>query len=78
MIFIAHRGNLNGPNSIDENKPDYLLEAINKGYYVETDLWVIDNKLFLGHDKPQYEINIDFLLNIKDKLFCHCKNIFTF
>jgi hypothetical protein len=75
MIFIAHRGNLNGPNSIDENKPDYLLEAINKGYYVETDLWVIDNKLFLGHDKPQYEINIDFLLNIKDKLFCHCKNI---
>jgi hypothetical protein len=75
MIYIAHRGNLNGPDSKNENKPEYLLEAISKGFYVETDLWIIDNVLYLGHDKPDYKIEVTFLLNIKEKLFCHCKNI---
>lgn len=75
MILIAHRGNMNGPNPVEENKPEYLLKAIEKGYHVETDLWYIDDKLYLGHDEPQYEIEIEFLLSIKDKLFCHCKNI---
>ena len=39
-------------------------------------MWFVENKLYLGHDDiPQYEIHIVFLLKIKDKLFCHCKNI---
>jgi hypothetical protein len=75
MIYIAHRGNLNGPNPIDENKPEYLLNAIKNGFHVETDLWLIDDSLYLGHDNAEYKIEIDFLLKIKDKLFCHCKNI---
>ena len=75
IIYIAHRGNVSGKNKIEENKPEYLLNAINKGYFVETDMWLINNKLYLGHDSPTYEIKIDFLLEIKDKLFCHCKNI---
>jgi len=75
MIYIAHRGNILGPNKEMENKPEYLMDAIKKNFFVETDLWFINNKFFLGHDEPQYEINIEFLLNIKDKLFCHCKNI---
>ena len=75
MIYIAHRGNLNGPNPNDENKPDYIINAIRKGFYVETDLWIIYDELFLGHDCPQYKIDIEFLLNVKDFLFCHCKNI---
>ena len=79
MIVIAHRGNINGPDKEKENNPDYLLEAIDKGYYVEADLWILlsenKEKLYLGHDEPQYEIEIEFLLNIKNKLFCHCKNI---
>jgi hypothetical protein len=75
MIYIAHRGNLNGPNPQNENKPEYLLEAVSNGFHVETDLWIIDNALYLGHDCPEYKIELDFLLNIKEKLFCHCKNI---
>jgi hypothetical protein len=75
MLYIAHRGNINGPDSINENKPDYLLDAIAKGFYIETDLWVIDDILYLGHDYAQYKIDFDFLINIKDKLFCHCKNV---
>ena len=75
MKLIAHRGNINGPNPKLENKPDYLLEAIRCGYNVETDLWKIDDNLYLGHDSPEYEIDIQFLLSIKDNLYCHCKNI---
>tara|TARA_B100001057_G_scaffold417237_1_gene435738 strand:+ start:35 stop:478 length:444 start_codon:yes stop_codon:yes gene_type:complete len=75
MKIIAHRGNIYGPDKENENKPEYLMKAINKNLYVELDLWKIDNKLFLGHDKPQYKILIDFLLKHKEKIFCHCKNI---
>ena len=30
------------------------------GYYVEIDVWFIDEKLYLGHDYPQYETNLSF------------------
>tara|TARA_B110000008_G_C16735623_1_gene470513 strand:- start:484 stop:684 length:201 start_codon:yes stop_codon:yes gene_type:complete len=64
MIIIAHRGNIYGPNKENENKPEYLIKAITNNLYVELDLWKIDNELFLGHDNPQYKINIDFLLKL--------------
>ena len=75
MIIIAHRGNINGSDPKNENKPEYLLNAIKLDYYIELDLWLIDERLFLGHDEPQYEIKLSFLINLKDKIFCHCKNI---
>ena len=58
MKYIAHRGNLNGPNRLLENKPDYLNVALSLGYDVEVDVWFIDGKFFLGHDRPDYEIDI--------------------
>ena len=75
MKLIAHRGNINGPNPIDENKPSYIMLALEKGYDCEIDVRLIDNKLYLGHDSPQYHIEIDFLLNNSSKLWIHCKNI---
>lgn len=75
MIIIAHRGNINGPDKKNENKPEYLIKAIDNNLYVELDLWKIENELFLGHDNPQYKIDIDFLLKYKEKIFCHCKNL---
>ena len=75
MILIAHRGNINGPNKLNENKPDYILETIKLGYDCEIDVWKINNNLLLGHDKPDYEINLDFLLDNCSKLWIHCKNI---
>jgi hypothetical protein len=75
MKLIAHRGNLNGPNSIDENKPEYILDSIYRGFDCEIDVRFINNELFLGHDSPQYKISIDFLLNNSDKFWIHCKNI---
>tara|TARA_Y100001937_G_scaffold18642_1_gene25680 strand:- start:31638 stop:32069 length:432 start_codon:yes stop_codon:yes gene_type:complete len=73
QILIAHRGNINGKYPDRENSPEYLMEAISKGYSVEADVWASQNELFLGHDKIQYKTTIDFLKN--DKIWCHCKNI---
>jgi len=73
--LIAHRGNINGPNIKEENKPEYLIKTINKGFFVELDLWYLDDKLYLGHDNPEYMIDYSFLFKNKDKMFIHCKNI---
>lgn len=73
MIFIAHRGNTKGPQPSNENKPSYINDALSKGHYVEVDVWLKGNKLYLGHDCPQYEISINFLKG-NDRLVCHAKN----
>jgi len=73
MFYIAHRGNLNGPNPKRENHPDYLMKAINQGFDVELDVWLIDGKFILGHDAPQYEVEKGFLCN--GFMWCHAKNI---
>jgi|APSaa5957512622_1039677.scaffolds.fasta_scaffold176461_2 glycerophosphoryl diester phosphodiesterase len=74
MIIIAHRGNIAGPNPARENHPDYITEAVERGYHVEVDVWYTKTgELFLGHDMPQYEVSPEFLTN--DKFFCHAKNI---
>jgi hypothetical protein len=73
MLLISHRGNLNGSNSVLENSPEYILLALNKGYDVEIDVWFHKNNFYLGHDKPLYKINKNFLIN--KKFWCHAKNI---
>jgi hypothetical protein len=72
MILISHRGNLTGKNVEKENHPDYINIALKIGFDVEIDLWLINDKLYLGHDSPQYETNLEYLKN--DKLWVHCKN----
>lgn len=76
MILIAHRGNINGPCSKRENSPSYLLEAVDKGFYAEVDIWFVANKLYLGHDKPQYLTTLLFISN--PMFICHAKNIEAF
>jgi hypothetical protein len=73
MILISHRGNLNGRIPDKENSPSYIESAIQKGFDVEIDVWYSNGNWFLGHDEPQYPININFLKN--SKLWCHAKNI---
>jgi len=72
MILISHRGNISSIDEQTENSPDYIIRAICLGYFVEIDLHVLGEDLFLGHDKPTYKIDKDFLDNFK--LFVHCKN----
>ena len=75
MILYSHRGNINGPSSV-ENKPSYILSAVNDGFHVEIDIYYQDEKYYLGHDEAQYEIDESFLEN--PKFICHAKNPVSF
>ena len=75
MILIAHRGNIEGPNIQKENSIEYIDNALKLGYDVEIDIWFINDKLFLGHDYPQYNISLQYLLDRKNSLWIHCKNL---
>jgi len=77
MKQIAHRGNIDGLNPLEENRPEYIEEAIAKGYDVEIDIRydIFDKKLYLGHDEPQYDISWFWLGKYVNNLWIHCKNI---
>ena len=75
MIFIAHRGNLNGPCPEKENHPTYLEQSINAGYHVEIDLRYENDTFCLGHDYAQYEIEFSWLLTHYKRLWIHCKDL---
>ena len=57
MLKIAHRGNLYGPDPERENTIEVISEALALGYDVEIDIWLVDGKLYLGHDEPTYLID---------------------
>ena len=73
MIWIAHRGNVDGRNPDQENHPDALQRARKRGFDVELDVWWTGNGWALGHDGPRYEVAPEFLL--QPGLWCHAKNI---
>lgn len=72
MKIISHRGNLNGRDPTRENSPKFVIEAVERGFDVEVDVWFVDSKYYLGHDEPQYEVTIDWLKGLP--LWCHAKN----
>lgn len=74
MKLIAHRGNTSGRDPENENNPNHVIHAINKGFDSEIDIWCHDG-LYSGHDEAQYDIDLDFLLEYHDSLWIHCKNI---
>lgn len=74
MILISHRGNTSDIITSKENTTSYIDQTINLGYHVEIDVRFIDNKIFLGHDTPDEEISLDWLLSRKNVLWIHTKN----
>lgn len=76
MFLISHRGNIDGLNPDKENHPDYITSAAKNHFNVEIDIRLVDNKWFLGHDLPQYEVAEDFVQNMANYgiLWCHAKN----
>jgi len=75
MILIAHRGNIFGPNSFEENSPKYIDKALQQGYNAEVDIWFVNKELYLGHDVPQYKISKNWIQKRQKKLWVHAKNI---
>ncbi len=81
-LIIAHRGLVNGPDKDKENTLTAFLSARSQGFDVEIDVWYDNYKLYIGHDTPMYETDIETLQNISrssiDDLshaWIHCKNI---
>lgn len=72
MLLIAHRALLDGKKD-GENHPDQIEYCLKHNLDVEIDVWYEDDSFWLGHDKPLYRIEIDFLH--KPGLWIHCKNI---
>jgi hypothetical protein len=73
MKLISHRGNLVGPEPSKENTITFIQDAIDQGYDVEIDVRLIDG-LYLGHDQPDYRVDLAWLLERKDRLWVHTKN----
>ena len=71
-VLISHRGNTSGPQPDKENTVSYIEDALKKGYHCEVDVCKFDGKQFyLGHDKPQESVSINFLRD--NQLWCHAK-----
>jgi hypothetical protein len=72
MLYISHRGYINGPNNDLENNPEQINNLINKKISIEIDVFFFKNSFYLGHDEPTYQVKPEFLVN--DYLWCHAKN----
>ena len=79
MKLIAHKGNVNGPDSLKENTPEQIEWFIENGYDVEIDVRYSPekDKFYLGHDDLQHEINWWWLAGKQKNLWIHCKDLFT-
>jgi hypothetical protein len=76
MKLISHRGNLNGPNPKNENTIGAIESAIALGFDVEIDLWLTsDGDWKLGHDYGLVKVDISWLVDIRESLWIHCKNV---
>ena len=79
MKLIAHRANIDGPNSDTENNPKQIQKCIEDGYDVEIDVRYDPKteRLWLGHDEPQYAVTWWWLAGRSKHLWIHCKDITT-
>jgi len=73
MIYISHRGNLNGVNPELENSPVYIDKAIINGFDCEIDLRMKDHIPHLGHDTPDYAITAEWICKRRQHLWIHVK-----
>ena len=62
-------------NPLNENTEKQIKLAIKEGFDVVVDVWVKSNKIYLGHDEPQYKIPYKFLVKYANYLWIHCKNL---
>ena len=76
MLIIAHRGLTDGPDEALQNTPDQVLAALGQGFDAEIDVWYQQGQYFLGHDKPLYPVDWQWLS--QPNLWIHCKNLPAF
>ena len=74
---ICHRGNIHGSQKELENNFGVLIQRAIQGHCVEVDVWYHEHNLWLGHDKPEYKITLEWLASSKKRLI-HAKDGKTF
>ena len=77
MKIISHRGNTDGPDPKNENSLKHIEKAIFLGFDVEIDLWFneTERSFLLGHDSGITKVDLSWILEKKDYLWVHCKNL---
>jgi hypothetical protein len=71
MIYISEYGNINEKHVDKENNPDYIVHAINAGFFVKVNVWLIEDCIHIGKIHAQYVISDEFIHEYKNKLwFC--------
>ncbi len=73
MIYISHRGNIDGVDPTRENRLDYIEDAIGMGFDCEIDLRIKNGEPHLGHDTPDYRVTAEWLKENKNRLWIHVK-----
>jgi glycerophosphoryl diester phosphodiesterase len=75
MIFISHRGNLNGVNSDKENTIPYIEECLSQGFDCEVDIRMRDDGVpCLGHDSPDHPVTEQWIRKNAEWLWIHVKD----
>lgn len=75
-LKIAHRALVNGPDKRLENDIATIVHRCSNGLYSEIDIWYVNSKWYIGHDSPEEEIALEYL--ISPYLFIHAKNVDAF
>lgn len=75
-LLISHRGNRRGMNTDKENSLEYVKEALDEGFFVMVDVWLVGGShVALGHDRPKHPVDLEFL---KDKrIVCRARSLQT-
>ena len=74
MKLISNRGNITGISE-EQNKPEYMEKALELGYDVKTDLWLVENMLYTGDNEPMYKLDLEWLEKYREKLWLHCHDL---
>lgn len=75
MLIISHRGNIRGSSPNTENTTYAIEQAIGMGFDCEIDVWYQEDSFWLGHDKAENKVYVDFFNKHSCHLWIHCKNI---
>lgn len=75
ILLISNCGNIEGHKPYFQNKLEYVDIAIQYGYHCKVDVWFKDDKFWLGHDTPRYEVNEAYLE--LESIWCQAKSFET-
>lgn len=75
--MISNPGNTTGIDPLKENSPEYVKDALNQGFHVVVDVWLVGRQHFCyGIRKPSFfPITVEFLKS--NKIICHAKTVET-